>query len=109
MTVHSTQLGHAAALASSTATLYTTPAGKRTIVKGLWARNKSAGVGVVYWEVVTAGGDTLAWGYPLAATGAGVFSIFLDVWMVLNVGDMLKVVASGCTIDAIASGAELTL
>lgn len=110
MTVHSKQLGAGAALTAGFHTLYTTPAGKRTIVKSIWLRNNTAGAVTGAWQVVISGGPTVAFFQPLAATPAAGSTVHLDTWTVLNPGDALQVGGvAGSGIDAIASGAELTL
>lgn len=109
MTVHSTQLGGGSYASGSYHSVYTVPAGKRTIVKGLWIRNTNAAA-----QVVAINCDTVSFGnvyfyYHLAAAGSSGDSQYFDIWIVLNAGDVLKVGPGASNADVIAAGAELTL
>lgn len=108
--VHSVQLGNGIALGAGLNTLYTCPSGKRTIVKSVYLRNATAAAVVSAIAVTRSTGGTINFFVPLAATPAAGSTVFLDLWMVLNAGDVLKVGgAAGSGVDALASGAELTL
>jgi hypothetical protein len=109
MTVHSTQLGARQNVGATSVTLYTCPSGKRTILKSLWCRNSNAAAQVAAATIVLTGGGSLAFFIPLAATPAAGSTVFLDLWVVLNAGDVLKYAAGGTNGDVIASGAELKL
>lgn len=109
MTVHSTQLGAHQAIPAALTTLYTVPALTRTIVKSLWLRNATAGAVTCEIALVLAGGATVAFFQPLAASPATGSSVYLNLWVVLNAGDKLQVSgAAGSGVDAIASGAALS-
>lgn len=110
MAVHSTQLGHGIGLTAGAHNVYTVPTGKRTILKSLSLRNATAGAVTGGFAIALAGGGTLNFFQPLAATPAAGSTVHLALWIVLNAGDVLQVDGiAGSGIDAIASGAELTV
>lgn len=108
MTVHSTLLGHGASLAIGLHTLYTVPAGKRTIVKSITLYNHGAATNRVVLEATLGGTDTVIADPILAAAGAAGDWLQIACWIVLNAGDALKLSGQSAVVDATASGAELT-
>lgn len=109
MTVHSTQLAGRAGMTTGVVTVYTVPAGKRTIFKHAWIRNTAAAAGVCAIQVVFVGGGTAGFFYPLAATGAAGSTIGIDLWVVLNAGDKINYGPSNNNNDILFSGTELKL
>lgn len=109
MTVHSTQLGKGAALSVALHTLYTVPAGKRTIFKYLTLWNNFAATNRVVVECAMGGVTVVVADPVLAATGAAGDSIALSLWIVLNAGDTIVVAPQSHPADASCSGTELIL
>jgi hypothetical protein len=109
VTVHSTQLGAHQNVGASYVTLYTVPAGKRTIVKSIWARNSNAAAQVAAVQLLLASGADIFFFIPLAASPAAGSTLFMPLWVVLNQGDVIKYAAGGTNGDVIVSGAELTV
>jgi hypothetical protein len=109
VTVHSTQLGAKAGMATTLVTVYTVPSGKRTIVKGIWVRNAGAAATVCDVNLALSGGPSPSFFIALAATPAAGSTVFLPVWIVLNAGDVIKAAMNAGTGDLIVAGAELTL
>lgn len=109
MTVHSTQLGYNNALGTVLTTLYTAPSGKRTIVKGIQIYNGAAAANQVTVEVTNAGGLVVTFNIHLGATGSATDTQLIDLWMVMNAGDSLKMVAGSAGVRVLVSGAELNL
>jgi hypothetical protein len=108
MTVHSTQLGANGAIAAGGATLYTVPAGKRTILKSVVLQNNAAGANRIILRIDLVGGGNMSWGVTVGAAGGASESMVIDCWIVLNAGDVLKVNPTSSFVEAIASGAQLT-
>ena len=109
MTVHSTRLGAGSALGTGPTTLYTVPSNKRTILKSLMVRNTSSSANGGYLEVAFSGGPTIAWWVSVAADGSAGGSVQVDLWLVLNVGDVVKWASHAAGADVVISGAELSL
>jgi hypothetical protein len=109
VTVYSTQLGSNATINTSGSTIYTVPAGKRTIVKSLAVANFFAGANnavIAYFH-----GATLL-GYHnvhLATAGSSGDTEVSQPYVVLNAGDSIKVTPSNNGVAVLASGSELTL
>lgn len=109
MTVHSTQLGAAAAVGVAGVTVYTVPAGKRTILKGIWLRNTGGAANVAKLELTLVGGTSVFFYVNLDVSANAGNTVFLNLWVVMNAGDALKMTAAVNSVNIIASGAELTL
>lgn len=108
MAVHSTQLGAHATVGADT-TLYTVPAGKRTIWKHALIRNAGTAQTCAF-VLHLGGGVTVNFWFPLAATPAAGSTIQIAPWVVLNAGDSIHFASgSSQTADVIISGAELTV
>jgi hypothetical protein len=104
VTVHSTQLGKNATITTAGSTLYTVPAGKRTIVKGIGLQNLHSAAQTVV--ITLAGIDVGVWLTALNTDGAGKF---LEPWIVLNAGDHVQVSPLAGNCEAIIAGSELIL
>lgn len=110
MSVHSAQLYAGALTAGATNTVYTCPAGKRTIVKGITAFNGNAAASLQQLLVYSSGGTRLAtYQIHLGANGAAGDSASLTPWLVINAGQTLRAYAQQTANDMSISGAELTL
>jgi hypothetical protein len=96
------QLARGAATSSSYVTVYTVPAGRRVILKNLNLRNQSGAASNV--QVNTTGvADLLA--FPLTAGGTVGGNASIDMWVVLNAGDTIRIaVSSGTTVSFVFSG-----
>lgn len=107
MAAHSTQLGANQAVATSVVTLYTVPAGKRTIVKSLVVSNNFAGAN--YVTILGYDGSTLLFTFDVfgLTNGTDGDTKFLLPWIVLNAGQALKAQALHSSVSIVASGAEL--
>lgn len=108
MTVHSTQLGAHAAVTTGGSTIYTVPSNTRTILKSLWFNNTNAAAQNVSVIIALVGGSNLTFKFPLAAPPAAGQLLYLPLWVVMNVGDAIKVFPGSNGVDVIASGAELS-
>ena len=111
MAVRSKRLGVANTVSPAATTVYTCPAGYRTIVKSLTSRNKTASGQRAYWTITDAGGTTLFDLNVWCATSGGTGdTVLTDCWFVLNAGEHLVVQWSGATggVNS-ASGTELLL
>ena len=109
MTVHSTQLGLALTIGTGGTTLYTVPAGKRTIVKSVVLQNLNAAAAQATIAIYNGATELAQWGVHLAAAGAAGDSNADQIWVVLNAGQRLKVFAGAASCSAVASGSELAL
>lgn len=109
MAVHSTQLGAHTGITTAGVTLYTVPAGKRTIVKSVCFQSHAAASQRVFIVFSSATAGDIALGVTVGAIGSATESMNYECWVVLNAGDKLKVVPVSDNVDAIASGAELVL
>lgn len=108
MTVHSTQLGAHQTIGTGGVTIYTVPANKRAIVKSIWIRNTAGAAQTAAFALILTGGATITIFQPLAASPAAGSSLYLDLWVILNAGDALKITAGAASLDAIVSGTELS-
>lgn len=109
MTVHSTQLGADLTLGTGATTLYTVPAGKRTIVKSIVVCNGNAAANFVGFGVIRAGVTIANFRYFVAATSTSGDTVSDLPWIVLNAGDQLLAQAHLASVSVIVSGAELGL
>lgn len=109
MAVHSTQLGHDAVLSSSTVTLYTTPANKRTIMKSVVCKNLHNAANFVAITFTNTSGDLGYYVLYMAASGSQGDSVDWTPWVVLNAGDKIEAIAQSGNVGIIVSGAELSL
>jgi len=108
MTVRSTQLGIADGVTAGDHDLYTVPSGRRTILKTLQVRNNTAGAITWSWYIKPTGGGRIDFFLPMPASPGAGSTATLNLWTVLNAGDVLGVTGvAGSGIDCIASGAEL--
>jgi hypothetical protein len=108
MTVHSTQLGANGAIAAGGATLYTVPAGKRTIVKSIVLQNNAAGANRIILRIDLVGGGNFSWGVTVGAASGASESMLIECWLVMNAGDVFKVNPTSSFVEALVSGAQLT-
>jgi hypothetical protein len=109
VTVHSARLGAGVVTGAAVVTAYTVPAGKRTILKGVTAFNTNAAVNNLYIELFVGGALVAVWRVRCAATGNDGDSKSELPWIVLNVGDQIKVDCNAASMYYILSGAELDL
>jgi hypothetical protein len=107
--VASTQLGLHNAIGTSDITLYTAPAGKRTIVKNALARSYSSVVTDLYLEVKRSGTIVCSYVFHFATAGSDGDTANLNTWFVLDAGDSLHTHATSSSCSLIVSGSELTL
>jgi hypothetical protein len=105
----SLQLGHAASLGTGGATIYTVPAGKRTILKSVLLQNSYAGSNRVILTLHLAGGANIGWGLTLGTSGTATESLIWLPWIVMMAGDYLTVAPTNSPIQVLASGAELSV
>lgn len=107
--VRSTSLGIVKLTVATFHTLYTVPAGRRTIVKSVAIYNGGAAGRTAYVAVVRGGTTFYGAVWTLGASQANPSSE-QEVWWVLNTGDQLKVqtIDSG-DMSFIVSGAELII
>lgn len=108
-TVASKQLGFNAAVPTTGSTLYTVPTGKRTIVKSIVLHNNGGAAARANIAVLSGASTLFNYFVDLAASGAAGDSKTDAPWLVMEAGESLKLFASVGTIQAYASGAELTL
>jgi hypothetical protein len=109
MTVRTNQLAAVELSNSTLTTIYTTPAGTRTIVKTIQVRNTTgSGVAVTFqvWESGSRKSYFVVW---LGAFNASGDNAFLEPWLVLEPGQQLRVSAGSGGAVILASGAELVL
>lgn len=109
MTVYSTQLGAGAFAAGSYSTVYTVPTGKRTILKSMWLRNTFNGANIAKVNLSTVAHGNVYFYTNLATSGAAGDTALIPLWVVLNVGDIIKIEPTQSNVEAIFSGAELIL
>jgi hypothetical protein len=109
VSVHSTQLAVGSYTTGSYHTVYTVPSLKRTILKGVWLRNTACSANIVKINVHTVGGTDVYFYVNLVLSGSAGDSTFLNLWVVLNPGDVLKVQPTVSSVEAVFSGAELDL
>lgn len=107
MTVHSTQLGLELTFSTTHTTVYTVPAGKRTIVKSILIQNQTAAAGTVTIWVQVGSTQLFAINYHLTAAGSVGDSVTLAPWLVLNAGQSLVVATQAGSAGIAFSGAEL--
>lgn len=111
MAVHSNQLAIGVlTVAGAFTTIYTAPAGKRTILKDLVLISGAAAPGIVAAAVLSgASGVALLWD---AAAAQNKVNTLQGRFAVLNAGDHLQVAVgsvAGGGLQYLASGAELDL
>jgi hypothetical protein len=109
VTVRSKQLGIANPITTSGNNIYTCPSNTRTIVKSIYLENlHSAAQRVVV--ALTSGATTLV---QLVVTPGAVNSAtetaFLNVWLVMEAGQVLNIKPLLGNIECVVSGAELPL
>lgn len=109
MAVHSTQLGANGAIGTGGYTIYTCPAGKRTIVKTIVLQNTAAASNRVGINLSLVGGGSVLWHVTLGASASATESEVYDLWLVMNAGDSLRLTPAANSIEAVASGSELTV
>lgn len=109
MTVHSAQLGADPSLGTGTVTLYTVPAGVRTIVKNAIAKNLNGAASYVVFTFGDSAGDHGYYVLYMAASGSDGDSVTWNPWVVLNAGDWIKAVAHAASASVIISGTELDI
>lgn len=107
MAVRSAQLAVGALSSTSATTVYSVPAGRRTIVKDVRVFN---GAGVadddVRMLVRSGGSDRSCWRFRRAMPSAESDYI-PQCWIVLDTGDELKLQCAQSTLRYVISGAEL--
>jgi hypothetical protein len=109
VSVASKQLGLGGPIPTTGATIYTVPAGKRTIVKSIQLQNNHTAAQRIIFSVWVAGVNTFAWGVTPGAAASATESMLLTPWLVLEAGQVLKVQPISGTCQLLVSGAELTL
>ena len=107
MTTHSTQLGANLDVGTTEHTLYTVPAGKRTIVKSLAACNYASAATTLFVKGKVGSTDVWLLEIPLGGNTTDTRIWVQPVWIVMNAGDLLRVVANAASVSLVASGAEL--
>lgn len=109
MTVRSNRLAAGNADGTTINTIYTTPTGYRTIIKGITAWNSFNGFNRLYLEMYQ--GSTLEtyMMVPLGAVGGLDESKFLQTFIVLPAGHSIKADALHNAVYFVLSGAELIL
>jgi hypothetical protein len=109
VTVHSNQLGFGSAIGVGTTTLYTVPAGKRTIVKSIQTQNLNAAAQRVVYSVKNGATTKWQWSeHPAAVNAAGEF-VDRQTWIVMVTGDFLTVTVAAASVEVGVSGSELDL
>lgn len=104
MPVRTLQLG--AIKASTTLqTVYTCPAGRTAIVKTL--NYGKGGTGAGRLDVTVLRGAVAYFAAVVQLSNLGVQANHLEMWLVLEPGDVLRAVTDGPTIDLWVSGTEL--
>lgn len=109
MSVASKQLGLSASIPTTGATIYTVPAGHRTIVKSIQLQNNHTAAQRIVVSVWVAGVNSFAFAVTPGATASATESMLLLPWIVLEAGQVLKIQPLLGTCQAIVSGAELLL
>jgi hypothetical protein len=113
MTTISKCLFEAQAAPNTETTVYTAPAGTRTILDKITATNTSGGNITVTWKIIPSGGTPAASNavtyQKTVATGGPAETFPEMVGQVLNAGDFLSVLASAATgLTIRGSGREMT-
>lgn len=109
MSVASQQLGGGSFTTGSYHTVYTVPAGKRTILKSMWLRNTFSGANIAKLNLHTgAFGDVYMY-TNLVTSGSSGDTALIPLWVVLLPGDIIKIQPTQSSVEAILSGTELTL
>jgi hypothetical protein len=107
--VHSVRLGFVTNLGTGGTTLYTVPAGKRTIVKCITVFNQTGSANRVLVIGEAAGNNVWVEALHMAAIGSDGESKTIEPWHVLNVGDTIAAIADHANCTVAVSGAELDL
>lgn len=109
MAVRSIRLGAGNVDGSAVATVYTCPAGTRTIIKTISAWNNAASFNRLYIEI-TSGASVLAYIQTALGTAGTLDEVkHTNVFQVMNAGEVLKADALHSNIYYVVSGAELVL
>lgn len=109
MAVRSKQLGGGAFASGSYHHVYTVPTGYRTILKGIWVRNTFAGANIGKVNLDTVAFGNVYFYFPLVTSGSSGDSQFLNLWVVLEAGDVINIEPTQNNVEAIFAGSELLL
>lgn len=109
MGVHSKQLATSTGIGTGDATIYTVPAGIRTIVKSAVLNNGFAGANYMVFTVKRSGSDRAYMTLYVTANGAPGDCLIQRLWLVLETGDSLHAFCAHSSISLALSGAELTI
>lgn len=102
-------LGQAAPAATTTATVYTVPAGRQAIINTFTVCNRASSTGTFRIAIRPSGATLANQHYQVFdSTCAANDSLFLNVGWALSAGDVVEVFASTANFSFTASGVELT-
>ena len=109
MTVRSKQLGIANPVTTAGNNIYTVPAGHRAIVKSIYLENLHTAAQRIVINIKS-GATTLCQLVTTPGAGASATETsYLNVWLVLEAGQVLQILPLLGNCEAIVSGAELAL
>jgi hypothetical protein len=109
MTVRSIQLGAGQRTTTAITTLYTVPAGFRTIIKSIVLLNTNAAANNIILTIEISGSTIAAMTFHCAATGSVGDTITQELWIVVNAGELVRIQSTQQPYYYVVSGAQLDL
>lgn len=109
MTVRSKQLGIANPVTTSGNNIYTVPSSTRTIVKSIYIENLHSAAQRVVLSVKSGSTNLVQLVVTPGAVNSATETSFLNVWLVMEAGQVLNVLPLLGNVEVVVSGAELPL
>lgn len=109
MTVRSTQLGIANPVTTSGNNIYTVPSNTRTIVKSIYIENLHSAAQRIVISVKSGSTNLVQLVVTPGAVNSATETSFLNVWLVMNAGQVLNILPVLGNCEVVVSGAELPL
>lgn len=109
MTVRSKQLGIANPITTSGNNIYTVPASTRAIVKSIYIENLHSAAQRVVMSVKSGATNLVQLVVTPGAVNSATETNFLNVWLVMEAGQVLNILPLLGNVEAVVSGAELPL
>lgn len=109
MTVRSKQLGIANPVTTSGNNIYTVPASHRAIVKSIYIENLHSAAQRVVMSVKSGSTNLVQLVVTPGAVNSATETSFLNVWLVMEAGQVLNILPLLGNVECVVSGAELAL
>jgi hypothetical protein len=109
VTVRSKQLGIANPVTTSGNNIYTVPADHRAIVKSIYIENLHTAAQRVVMSVKSGSTNLVQLVVTPGAVNSATETSFLNVWLVMEAGQVLNILPLLGNVECVVSGAELAL